>query len=187
MLAILGFACTGCASRGTSTTNQPTAFVAEVQPTVTATPETIRVLPVMPVTQATRNDEYYLDNCSSSTPVTRSLAEGAAVQMSVTISDQATQVGGSLTAPISAEMKDRLATEVEAAYQEALDAARAAVSETILFTDAHARNYITIVWEERVYAATVCFSINGVAYVAEYTYTLEVPRAGSVKPGICTL
>jgi hypothetical protein len=190
LLAILALVSAGCGGQATQMPNPPTAtappLVAEAKPTLTATPQTIRVLQVMPVSQVTRNDEYYFDNCSPDIPATRPLSEAAQVQMSVTIADQATQLAGSATAPIPADVKDRLAAEVKVAYQQALDAARAKVSQTTLFINAHDRYNIVIVWEERVYSGTVSFPMDGVAYTTEYTYTLEVPRAGSIKPGICT-
>jgi hypothetical protein len=190
LLATLALVSVGCGDQPTQTPNLPTAtappIIAEVKPTGTATPPAIRVLQVMPVSQVTRNDEYYFDNCSPDIPATRPLSEAAQVQMSVTIADQATQLAGSATAPIPADVKDRLAAEVKVAYQQALDAARAKVSQTTLFINAHDRYNIVIVWEERVYSGTVSFPMDGVAYTTEYTYTLEVPRAGSIKPGICT-
>ena len=190
LLAILALTCTACATQATPTPSQPTAtapsVVAEAKPTVTAAPATIRVLQVMPVAQVTRNDDYEFNNCGGQYPATRSLSEAAQVQMAVTIPDQATQLTSSATASIPADVKDQLATAVEAAYQEALAAARATVSQATLFSDAQERNYIVIVWEERIYSGTVSFPMDGVAYTTEYTYTLEVPRAGSVKPGICT-
>jgi hypothetical protein len=140
----------------------------------------------MPVAQVTRNDDYEFNNCGGQYPATRSLSEAAQVQAAVTIADQATQLTSSATASIPADVKDQLAAEVQAAYQEALDTARMTVSQTTLFTNAQERNYIVIVWEERIYSGTVSFPMDGVAYTTEYTYTLEVPRAGSVKPGICT-
>ena len=67
-----------------------------------------------------------------------------------------------------------------------LDAAVSKVSETTLYINAHDRYNLVIIWEERVYASTVTFSMDGTAYTAEYKYLLEVPRPGSIKPGICT-
>ena len=190
LLAVLALACTACGSQATPASSPPTAtappLIAEVKPTVTATPQAVRVLQVMPVAQVTRNDDYEFNNCGGQYPATRSLSEAAQVQMAVAIADGATQLTTSATAPIPADVKLKLAAEVEAAYQEALAAARATVSQTTLFSDAQERNYIVIVWEERLYLGTVSFPMDGVAYTTEYTYTLEVPRAGSVKPGICT-
>jgi len=144
------------------------------------------VIRVAPVAQVTRNDEYYFDNCSGQHPVTRSLAEAAHVQKTLTVADQAVLLSSSATAPIPADVKDKLSAEIEAAYQEALEAAGTIVSQTTLFANAHERNTVVIVWEQRVYSGTVSFPMDGVAYSAEYSYTLEVPRPGTVKPGICT-
>lgn len=190
LLVILALVSSACAGQATPTPNPPTAtappLIAEAQPTVTATPAAIRVLQVMPVAQVTRNDDYEFNNCGGQYPATRSLSEAAQVQAAVTIADQATQLTSSATASIPSDVKDQLAAEVQAAYQEALDTARMTVSQTTLFTNAQERNYIVIVWEERIYSGTASFPMDGVAYTTEYTYTLEVPRAGSVKPGICT-
>lgn len=190
LLAILALWSSSCSSPASPTPTPPTATAppptAQADPTVTATPETIRVLRVMPVSQVTRNDEYYFDNCSPSAPATRPLSEAAQVQMSVTIADQATQLTGSAAAPIAAELKEQLSAEVKATYQEVLSAARAKVSQTTLFINAHDRYNVVIVWEEQRYSGTVSFPMDGMAYTTAYTYTLEVPRAGSIKPGICT-
>ena len=190
LLVILALVSTSCAGQATPTLNQPTEteppLIAEAQPTVTATPPAIRVLKVMPVSQVTRNEEYYFDNCSPDTPATRPFSEAAQVQMAATIADQATQLTGSATVSLSAEVKEKLAREVRAAYQEVLDTARTTVSQTTLFCNAHERYNIVIVWEEHVYSGTVSFPMDSVAYTTEYTYTLEVPRPGTIKPGICT-
>jgi len=190
LLAILTLVTTGCASPATATPTRPAAtatpLIAQAKPTVTATPQVIRVLKVMPVAQVTRNDEYYFDNCSPSMPATRPFSEAAQVQMAVTIAEQASQLSGSATTSLPADVKETLAIEVKAAYQETLDAARAKVSQTTLFIDAHDRYNIVIVWEEQVYTGTVTFPMDGVAYTTEYTYILEVPRPGTIKPGICT-
>jgi hypothetical protein len=132
----------------------------------------------MPVAHVTRNDEYYFDNCSGDYPVTRSLSEAAQVQKALTVTDQAVQLSSSATAPIPADVENKLGAEIEAAYQEELEAARATVIQTTLFANAHDRYNIVIVWEERVYSGTISFAMDGVAYSAGYTYTLEVPRGG---------
>ena len=190
LLAILPLASVGCAGQATPTVGAPTAtaapIIAEVKPTVTPTPQTIRVLRVMPVSQVTRNDEYYFDNCSPSTPATRPLSEAAQVQVAVTITNQATPLTSSATVSLPAEMKEELAAAVCAAYQDALDTALAKMSQTTLYIGAHERYNVVIVWEAQVYSGTVSFPMDGVAYTAEYTYTLEVPRPGTIKPGICT-
>ena len=200
LLAILALLSTSCGSPATPT-NQPAATAppptAQAEPTViatasrlpsgeAATPKTIRVLQVMPVAQVTRNEEYYFDNCSASTPATRPLSEAAQVQMAVVVVDQATQLTGSAKVSLPTEVKEKLATEVKAAYQEALNTARSTVSQTTLFCNAHDRYNVVILWEQRVYAGTVSFPMDGITYSAEYTYTLEVPKPGTIKPGICT-
>jgi len=189
LLIVLALASVGCGSQETPTLGRPTAIapmIAEVHPTVTATPQSVRVLRVMAVSQVVRNDEYYFDNCSAGAPATRPFSDAAQVQMAVTIADQATQLTGSATASIPADLKAKLATEVTATYQDVLDAARAEVSETTLYIGAHDRYNIVIVWEGRVYSGTMSFPMDGVAYTAGYTYRLEVPRPGTIKPGICT-
>lgn len=190
LLAILALVSASCGSQTTHTPNPPTVtaptVVAEVKPTVTTTPQTIRVLPVMPVAQVTRNDEYYFDNCSPDTPATRPFSEVAPVQMAITVADQATQLTGTATIPIPAEVKDPLVAEVIKTYQDAFAAAKAEVAGVTLFANAHDRYTIVIVWEARVYSGSVSFPMDGLTYSAGYTYTLEVPRTGTIKPGICT-
>jgi len=190
MLAALTLVSASCSSQPTPVASPPAAtappIIAEIQPTATATPPAIRVLRVMPVSQDTHNDEYYFDNCSPDIPATRPFSEAAQVQMSVTIAEQATQLTGSATASIRAELKERLAAEVQAAYRETFAAASEKVSQTTLYVDAHDRYHVVVVWEAQVYSGTISFPMDGVAYTTEYTYTLEVPRAGSIKPGICT-
>ena len=77
----------------------------------------------------------------------------------------------------------------QAAKEQQLEALVASIPTKVKgkLTAALGRSYIVIVWEERVYSGTVSFPTDGVAYITGYTYTLEVPRAGGVKPGICTL
>lgn len=199
LLSVLALACTACTTQGMPTPSQsavaaPTR-VAEVKPTATvraeptaaAKPQTIRVLRVMPVTRVTHNEEYEFNNCGGETPVTRSLSEVAQVHVSVTIAEQATELTGTTAKTIPPEVRDQLCLEIRTAYRAELDTASATVAETVLAAGAQERNFVTIVWEEHVYSGAVSFPLDGVAYTAEYTYTLEVPRAGSIRPGICTL
>jgi len=160
--------------------------MAEPIPTPTTAAPAYRVLRVLPVARVTRNDEYYFDNCSPSAPATRSFSVAARVSETVTIADQATQLTGSTTAPIPAAKKDELAEAVRQAYKSDLDEAVSKVSQTTLYCGAHDRYNVVIVWEERLYASTVTFTMDGTSYSAEYKYLLEVPRPGSIKPGICT-
>lgn len=185
LLAALAWIGAGCGVPGTPT-RQPTATVVEVPPAPSPTPKAVRVLLVEPVSQVTRNDEYYFDNCSPSAPATRSFSVAAQVTETVTIADQATQLTGSATAPISAAKKDELAEAVREAYKATLEAAVSKVSQTSLYIGAHDRYNVVIVWEERTYSSTVTFPMDGVSYSADYTYLLEVPRPGTIKPGICT-
>ncbi|HNR96923.1 MAG TPA: hypothetical protein PKH89_08135 [Anaerolineae bacterium] len=190
LFAALLWISVGCTGQPTPARNQPPTVeappVAEGKPTAAIAAPAYRVLRVLPVSQVTRNDEYYFDNCSPSSPAARSFSVAARVAETVTIADQATELTGSATVPIPAAIKDELAEAVRQAYSSELDAAVSKVSETTLYINAHDRYNLVIIWEERVYASTVTFSMDGIAYTAEYKYLLEVPRPGSIKPGICT-
>ncbi len=190
LLAILALASASCGSQAGQVPSMPTAAappaIAEVKPTATATPPAIRVLRVMPVSQVTRNDEYYFDNCSPDIPATRPFSEVAQVQMAVAVAGQATQLTGAATAPIPEAVKGQLVAEVAKTYQDTFAAAKAEVAGVTLFANAHDRYTVVIVWDARLYSGSVSFPMDGVTYTAEYTYTLEVPRTGTIKPGICT-
>lgn len=190
LFAALLWISVGCTGQTTSPGNQPPTVeatpVAVSKPTETTAAPAYRVLRVLPVSQVTRNDEYYLDNCSPSRPETRPFSAVAQVQESITIAAQASALSGSGSVVLPAELAKELAAAVKSTYQADLDQAVGKVSETNLYIGAHDRYNVVIVWEERVYAATVSFSMDGQAYTAEYRYVLQVPRPGSIKPGICT-
>lgn len=189
LLAALAWFGAGCGNRATPSappTPTPVTQATEVPPAPSPTPKAVRVLLVEPVSQVTRNDEYYFDNCSPSAPATRSFSVAARVSETVTIADQATLLTGSATAPIPPALKEELAAEVKAAYKATLDEAISKVSQTTLYINAHDRYNVVIIWEERLYASTVTFPMDGKTYTAEYKYLLEVPRPGTIKPGICT-
>jgi hypothetical protein len=196
VLAACLLALTGCSQSPTAEPAPPTTKPvvagqtqpppAVLSPTQTTSASPYRVLVVPPVLQITRNDEYYFDNCSGDYPVTRSFAEAAQVTTALTLAEQASALSGETKLTIPAGLRAELEAEIAAAYGEAARSARALVAQTTLFCDAHNRNYTVVIWEERVYASVVSFSLDGVAYSAEYSFVLEVPRPGTVKPGICT-
>lgn len=193
MSLLAGSTCCGQSPTATPSTTRPATPVAAVAATPTSTtllptptPSAIRVLVVAPVSRVTRNDEYYFDNCSGDYPVTRPFSEAAQVTETLTLAEQASAISTSATVPIPAEMRAKLEEAIKLAYQETAQSARSLVSQTTLFCNAHDRNNTVIVWEERTCASVVSFPLDGAAYSAEYTYLLEVPRPGTVKPGICT-
>lgn len=192
-LIALALTCASCASparpspaQATTTKVPAVAEGGRLTPTTAPQQETIRVLKTTPVVRVTRNDDYYFDNCSGTYTTTRSLSEAAQVRRSVRVAEQATTIGGSAAVVIPTDLREQIIRAVEVAYKPVCEAALSEVAQTTLLAEAHARYNIVIVWEERVYSGSVSFSLDGVAYTAEYTYTLEVPRAGTVKPGICT-
>jgi hypothetical protein len=186
-VVVLCGACNGQPTPVASVTASPPTVAAPAStPAPTSTPSLVRVLMVAPVSRVTRNDEYYFDNCSGGYPVTRPFSEAARVTETLTLAEQASAISTNATVPIPAEMRAKLEAEIKLAYQETAQSARSLVSQTTLFCNAHDRNNTVIVWEERTCASVVSFPLDGVAYSAEYTYLLEVPRPGTVKPGICT-
>ena len=154
--------------------------VAAVTPAPTANP--IRVVKVLPNTQVVSNAEYSLRNCGGNTPLRQPLSVAAQISTTVTVSEQATLSDGT-TMPVP---DSQLVQEVELAYQDELTAARATLDAIEMFAPPYTNWQITIIWEERSFAASVSFPSGGLTAMAAYTYTQHVPSMGYQKQMPCT-
>ena len=182
--AVLCGACKGQPAPVATVTASPPTVAAPV-PTPTSTPSLIRVVKVLPTTAIRSNDQYHLNNCGGIVELRRPFSEVAQVRTQVALSDQATASDGT-TIPLLDPLRSQLMTEVSCAYQEQLDAARATVEQYEMVAGAQTRWYITVIWEEAVFAASLSFPSDGITAMAAYTYTQTVPIMGSVKPMPCT-
>lgn len=173
LLLLIALSCSAC--RGQL---KPSAKSAEM--------ESIRVAVVAPTSRILRSEEFYLDNCSGLKEARQPLASIAQVEKSVSLAAAATAAKTGTTAAIPEELKAKLVTQIELAYQEAFDTATSNVEQTEMVAGAHTRFTFVIIWEEQVFASTASFVMNGITYTAPYTYTLHIPRLGSAKQGICS-
>jgi hypothetical protein len=151
----------------------------------TPTPNPIRVVKVLPNTQVTGNEEYHLNNCGGTTALRQPFSDAAKIWTEVAVSDHATLSDGTII-PVSEPMRSELVHEVELAYQDALDVTRAALDASEMLAPPFTVWYITVIWEDRLFAASVSFPSNGITAMAVYTYTQHVPTMGYVKPMPCT-
>ena len=83
-------------------------------------------------------------------------------------------------------MRAKLEAEVERAYREAYERAKASVEQTELTVPAWRIRTYKIDWEEQEFSLTVSFLMNGKAYTASYTYKLCVPREAGFRETSCT-
>jgi hypothetical protein len=151
----------------------------------TPTPNPIRVVKVLPNAQVTSNEQYELNNCSNSTAMREPFSDAAQISTEVAVSDQATLSDGTII-PVSEPIRSELVQEVEQAYQDALGEARAMLDKSEMVAAPFTRWYITVIWEDSVFAASASFPSDGMTATAAYTYTEHVPRMGSQKPMPCT-
>lgn len=170
---LIALSCSACNSQ-----SKPVAKSADT--------ESIRVAVVAPASRILRNDDFYLDNCSGLSEVRQPLASTAQVEKTVSIAAEATAVKTGAAAAIPEELKAELVTQVELTYQEVFETTSSNVDQTEMVAGAHTRFTFTIIWEEQEFASTVSFAMNGITYIAPYTYTLHIPRLGSARPGICS-
>jgi hypothetical protein len=153
--------------------------------TLAPTPNPIRVVKVLPNTQVTSNEEYHLNNCGGITALRQPFSDAAKIWTEVAVSDQATLSDGTIIL-VSEPMRSELVHEVELAYQDALGVARATLDASEMLAPPFTVWYITVIWEDRLFAASISFPSDGLTAMAAYTYTQHVPIMGSVKPMPCT-
>ena len=151
----------------------------------TATPRAIRVVKVSPIVEVTTTEQYHLNNCSNYTAMRQPFSDAAQIWTEVAVSDQATRSDGTII-PVSEPMRSELVHEVELAYQDALGVARATLDASEMLAPPFTVWYITVIWEDRLFAASISFPSDGLTAMAAYTYTQHVPIMGSVKPMPCT-
>jgi hypothetical protein len=151
----------------------------------TPTPNPIRVVQVLPNTQVTSNEDYHLNNCGGTTALRQPFSDAAQVSTEVTVSDQATLSDGTIV-PVSEPLRSELVHEVELAYQDVLGVARATLDKSEMLAPPFTVWYITVIWEDRFFAASISFPSDGLTAMAAYTYTQHVPIMGYVKPMPCT-
>jgi hypothetical protein len=173
----------GIGSAGTVLATAAPPPVATVAPT--PTPNPIRVVRVLPNTQVTSNEQYELNNCSNSTAMHEPFSDAAQISTEVAVSNQATRSDGTII-PVPEPIRSELVQEVEQAYQDALGEARAMLDKSEMVAAPFTRWYITVIWEDSVFAASASFPSDGMTAMAAYTYTQHVPRMGSQKPMPCT-
>jgi hypothetical protein len=171
----------GGAATAPATATPPTTET----PAPTPTPNPIRVVKVLPNAQVTSNEEYHLNNCANYTPLRQPFSDAAQIWTEVAVSDQATRSDGAII-PVSEPIRSELAHEVELAYQEELAAASATLDQSEMVAAPYTRWYVTVIWGESVFAASISFSSDGMTATAAYTYTQHVPSMGSQQPQACT-
>jgi hypothetical protein len=157
--------------------------VETLAPTPTTSP--IRVVKVLPNTYVTSNEDYHLNNCGGITALRQPFSDAAQISTEVAVSGQATLSDGTVV-PVSEPMRSELVQEVELAYQDELGEARATLDTSEMVAAPFTRWYVTVIWEDSVFAASVSFPSDGMTAMAAYTYTQHVPIMGYVKPMPCT-
>jgi hypothetical protein len=157
--------------------------VATLAPTPTTNP--IRVVKVLPNTQVTSNEDYHLNNCGGTTALRQPFSDAAQISTEVAVSDQATLSDGTIV-PVSEPVRSELEQEVELAYQDELGVARSTLDASEMVAAPFTRWYVTVIWEDSVFGASVSFPSDGLTAMAAYTYTQHVPTMGYVKPMPCT-
>jgi hypothetical protein len=154
-------------------------------PAPTPTARAIRVVKVPPIVQVTGNEQYDLNNCSNSVPLRQPFSDAAQISTEVAVSDQAARPDGTLIS-VSEAIRSELGREVELAYQDALGASREALDASEMMAPPFTRWYVTVIWEDWVFAGSVSFRSDSMTAMATYTYTQHVPKMGSIQPQACT-
>lgn len=154
-------------------------------PVPTPTPRAIRVVRASPVVEFVATEQYHLDNCEGIKEMRKSFSDAAQVWTEIAISDQATRSDGTVLS-VSEPLRSALVHEVELAYQESLAAARAVVEQSEMVAGAQTRWNVSVIWEDRIFAASISFPSDSMTAMAAYTYTQRVPRMGYVQPLPCT-
>lgn len=126
-----------------------------------------------------------MNNCGGIEEMRRPFSDAAEIWTEVTISDQATRSDGAMI-PVSEPVRSELVHEVELAYEEELALACATVHQSEMVAGAQERFYVTVIWEDRAFAASVSFPSDGLTATAAYTYTQHVPTMGYFRPMPCT-
>ena len=132
------------------------------------------------------NQTLELRNCDGKAELHRSLATEKQVVCHVTIAGEATSTTTGDTLKLSAEMKDRLAEQVQNAYQQVYEEAKARVEQTDFVVPVGKIRTFTIYWEQQVHTSTISFPIDDEDYTVSYTYTLDVPRKSIASEISCT-
>ena len=194
LTACLCAACAGSTAGPSTPVTLPDAAATQQPPTAvpTATPRPIRVIKTSAAANVISNEDYPFSNCSGTVSLSQPFSEVAQVSAEVVISDQATRSDGTVIA-VDETRRAELAREVELAYEPELAAARAAVDEEELVAAPFTRWNVVIVWEDRVFAATVSYPGDGatagvapLTATAAYTYTQHVPSVAYYKTMFCT-
>lgn len=148
--------------------------------------ETISVALAEPVKRELNAQSVELRNCETDTELRQPLASEVEIQKQISIAKQATAVASGESAEIPPEVRAKLEAEVERAYREAYERAKASVEQTELTVPAWRIRTYEIDWEEQEFSSTVSFSMNDEAYTASYIYKLYVPREAGFREISCT-
>lgn len=175
LVVALCLTCVGCGSQ-----QRPSATPEGV--------ETISVALAEPVKRElnAQSVELQLRNCETDTELRRPLASEVEIQKQISIAKEATAVASGELAEIPPEVRAKLEAEVERAYREAYERAKASVEQTELTVPAWRIRTYKIDWEEQEFSSTVSFLMNGEAYTASYTYKLCVPKEAGFRETSCT-
>ena len=122
------------------------------------------------------------DNKSEHHPLT----EKAPVACQATIASQASPGGEGEPLTLTTELKTLLADQVQAAYQQTCDAAKAGTEQADLYVPMGKIKTWTINWTRQTFNSTVSFAQDELTYSAVYTYTLDTPTAAIIMETGCT-
>lgn len=158
-------------------------------PEPTATPEptpNYRVTIVDPVHKNVDSATIDMKNCGVWKERREKLSADFAVQQSVNVTTQATSMPGDIVMELPEELRANLVAEVQAAYQQTFDAAKAKQAQIELTAGPHTHFQYVILWMEDTYSSTVAFNLNDQTYSVPYTYTLRYPVSGGYRTLGCT-
>jgi len=202
LLIALGLACCACSPPAPAPTAPPTVVVPTVTPTFevprptptiavppTPTPEptrSIRVTMVEPVRRNLDSVEITMKNCGVNTEWRQKLPPELDVQQSLGVGPQAAPVSTGRSTNIPESLRAELAAEVQLAYRQAFEAAKAGRDAIELVSGPDKHFIYKLLWVQDWYTATLSYSTDGIACTAPYTYALRIPKqAGFLELG-CT-
>lgn len=152
-----------------------------------AVPNTLsaQVTKAVPEERALKSEILDLRNCASNEDLHSNLASEAPIKMQVALAEEATSTTGD-TILIPTELKEKLTTQIELAYQQAYEEAFSNAERIELDVPAHMIYMYDIKWTEQIFSSTVSFPMEGQDCIASYTYTLEIPELDSFTVMACT-
>jgi hypothetical protein len=164
-------------------TAEPTATL-EPTPTAEPTPG-IRVALAEPVQHELDSAEVHMRNCGVWTEWREKLGSEFEIQSNVAIGPEATSATGAVV-QLPEEIKAQLAAEVQSAYQQAYEAAKAKRDSIELVAGPNTDYIYIILWVENTYSSTVAFQMDSITYTVPYTYTLRVPKQAGFRELGCS-